>query len=154
VLVILLEEEEIVCGRHGDNILLWMPGSVEDLLVEIETVHRDLVLFPLPTRTYLSRFEHCLWLGHFSGGLQRHLFTRAPVKHSEEVVIATGHDGRVRPIPTALKLVEDAVVLIEGAQFGTEVLMNSEGFDRFGFHMKIPHLYGQVVPGNHVSAGI
>ena len=34
---------------------LWMPGSVKDLLVEVQAIHRDLVLFPLPARAHLIK---------------------------------------------------------------------------------------------------
>ena len=37
---------------------LWMPGSVKDLLVEVQAIHRDLVLFPLPARAHLSKIKH------------------------------------------------------------------------------------------------
>lgn len=71
-LIVLLEEEEIVGGGNRNDVLLWMPGSVENLLVEVKAIDGDLVLFPLPTRAHLSRFEHRLWLGDLSGSLQRH----------------------------------------------------------------------------------
>ena len=54
LLVILLEEEEIVGGGHGDDVLLRVPGSVQDLLVEVQAVHGDFILFPLATRTHLT----------------------------------------------------------------------------------------------------
>ena len=38
-LVILLEEEEVVGGGHGDDVLLRVPGSVQDLLVEVQAVN-------------------------------------------------------------------------------------------------------------------
>lgn len=38
-LVVLLEEEEVVGGGHGDDVLLRMPGSVQDLLVEVQAVN-------------------------------------------------------------------------------------------------------------------
>merc|ERR1712226_855575 len=62
-LIVLLEEKEIVCGSNSNDVLLWMPCSVENLLVEIKAINGDFVLFPLSTGAHLSRFEHCLWLG-------------------------------------------------------------------------------------------
>ena len=38
-LVVLLEEEEVVGGGHGDDVLLRMPGSVQNLLVEVQAVN-------------------------------------------------------------------------------------------------------------------
>ena len=53
LLVILLEEEEIVGGGHRDDVLLRVPGGVQDLLVEVQTVHGDLVLLPLAPGAHL-----------------------------------------------------------------------------------------------------
>ena len=39
---------------------LWMPGSVKDLLVEVQAIHRDLVLFPLPARAHLIKIRYSL----------------------------------------------------------------------------------------------
>ena len=39
MLVVLLEQEQVVCGSNGDDVLLRMPGSVKDLLIEVKTVH-------------------------------------------------------------------------------------------------------------------
>ena len=41
---------------------LWMPGSVKDLLVEVQAIHRDLVLFPLPARAHLSKSKYFISL--------------------------------------------------------------------------------------------
>ena len=60
LLVILLEEEEIVGGSHRDDVLLRVPGSVQDLLVEVQAVHGDLIFFPLPTRTHLETHLNCM----------------------------------------------------------------------------------------------
>merc|ERR1719505_501743 len=79
-LIILLEEEEIVRGRDSDNVLLRMPGCVKNLLVEVEAVDGDFVLFPLSTGAHLSGFEHRLWLGNLSRCLQRHFLAGASVK--------------------------------------------------------------------------
>ena len=54
MLVILLKQKEIVGSCHRDNVLLRMPGRVEDLLVEVQTVHGDLVLLPLAPGAHLN----------------------------------------------------------------------------------------------------
>lgn len=38
-LVVLLEEEEVVGGGHGNDVLLRMPGCVQNLLVEVQAVN-------------------------------------------------------------------------------------------------------------------
>jgi len=118
-LVLLLEEEQVVGGGHGDHVLLWVPGSVEDLFVEVQAVDADLVFLAFTPGTHLSRFEHSLWLGHFPGRLEGHLLAGIAVEHPEKVVVAAGHDRSVIPVPTTFKLVEDAVVLVERTQLGS-----------------------------------
>ena len=72
----------------------------------------------------------------------------------EEVVVAPSHDGGVRSVPATFKLVEDAVVLIERAQFRPEVLVDSVGLNRLGLHMQVPHLDGEIVPANNNKMSI
>ena len=84
----------------------------------------------MTTRTsdgaYLSGLEERLGLGDFPGRLVGDLFVRVAVKHSEEVVVGTGHDGSIVAVPTALELVENAVVLVERAQFRAQIFVNLE----------------------------
>ena len=54
MLVILLKQKEIVGSCHRDDVLLRMPGRVQDLLVEVQTVHGDLVLLPLAPGAHLQ----------------------------------------------------------------------------------------------------
>ena len=56
MLVILLKQKEIVGSCHRDDVLLRMPGRVQDLLVEVQTVNRDFVFLSLAARTHL-KFE-------------------------------------------------------------------------------------------------
>ena len=65
MLVILLEQKEVVGSCDSDDVLLRMPGRVENLLVEVKTVNRDFILFPLAPGTHLAWFEHCLWFSDF-----------------------------------------------------------------------------------------
>ena len=55
MLVILLKQKEIVGSCHRDDVLLRMPGRVQDLLVEVEAVDEDLVALALPRRRDLER---------------------------------------------------------------------------------------------------
>ena len=66
----------------------------------------------------------------------------------EEVVVAPRHNSGVCSVPAAFKLVEDAVVLVERAEFRPEVLVDSVGLDGLGLHVKVPHLDGEIVPTN------
>lgn len=60
----------------------------------------------------------------------------------------------VGSVPAALELVEDAVVLVEGAQFGAEVLVHMEALDGLGVHVQVPHLYRQVVTADHIAPAV
>ena len=46
-----------------------------------------------------------------------------------------------------LKLVKDAVVFIEAAELGAEVLVDGEGLDGLRLHVQVPHFDRQIVPG-------
>lgn len=63
--------------------------------------------------TYFSRFEYCFGLGNVPGRLVGDLLPGVPVKHPEEIVVRSGHDGRVVAVPATLELVENAVVLVQ-----------------------------------------
>lgn len=101
-----------------------MPGRVQDLLVKVQAVHADLVLFPLPARAHLARLQQRLRLDDVPTRLQRHLLLRVAVEHAEKVVIATRHYRRIVPVPAALELVENAIVLVQGTQFAAQVLVH------------------------------
>ena len=42
----------------------------------------------------------------------------------EKVVVTSCHDGGVCSVPSAFKLIKDAIVLVQGTQFGPEILMH------------------------------
>ena len=50
---LVLQQEEVVGGGHGDDVLVRVPGRVEDLLVEVQAVHVDLVLLPFAPGAHL-----------------------------------------------------------------------------------------------------
>lgn len=54
----ILEYEQVVGGRHRDYILLRMPGRVQDLLIEIEAIDADLVLFPFAAGANFTRLQY------------------------------------------------------------------------------------------------
>ena len=68
----------------------------------------------------------------------------------KEIVVAAGHDSRVGPIPAALELVEDAVVLIEAAQLGAQVLVDGERLDRLRLHVQVPHFHRKIIPSDKI----
>lgn len=90
-----------------------MPGGVQDLLVKVQTVDVDFVLFPLATGADLARLQDRLRLDDVPGRFQRDVLLAVAVEHAEEVVVAAGHDRTVVAVPAALELVEDAIVLVQ-----------------------------------------
>lgn len=44
-----LEDVQVVGGGDGDDVLGGVPGGVQDLLGEVQAVHADVVLPPLPS---------------------------------------------------------------------------------------------------------
>lgn len=50
---LVLEDVEVVGGCYGDDVLVWVPRSVEDLLAEVQAVDADLILTTLPTYAHL-----------------------------------------------------------------------------------------------------
>ena len=47
-----------------------------------------------------------------------------------------------------LKLVKDAVVFIEAAEFRAKVLVDGESLNRFRLHVQVPDFHWEIVPGN------
>ena len=64
---------------------------------------------------------------------------------SDEVIAVARHG--------ALKLVKDAVVLVEVAELGAEIVVNANGAHRLAFHVHVPELEREIVARNDVAAG-
>lgn len=150
-----LEDVQVVGGGDGDDVLSRVPGCVEDLLGEVQAVHADVVLPALsPGGT------HPPWLQDRSGfaalprRLQGHVPFGVAVEHAEKVVVGSSHDHTVRAVPGALKLVKDAVVFIQGAQFTAEVFMDLIRLHWPVLHVEVPDFDGEVVPCHHVASAV
>ncbi len=50
------------------------------------------------------------------------------------------------------KFVKYAIVLVQIAEFGTEMIVDMNGFDGFGFHSNIPYLQRHVIAGQYESS--
>lgn len=68
-----------------------MPGRVDDLLVKVQAVYTDLVLFAFPTCAHFARLQDGPRLAVLPRRLQGDVLPVATVKHPEEVVVGTGH---------------------------------------------------------------
>lgn len=91
-----LENVQVVGGCHSNHIIFGVPGSVEDLLIEVQAVHADLVLLPFAPCGHFARFECSPRFAALPGRLQCDVPPGVAVKHSEEVVVGAGHDGTER----------------------------------------------------------
>lgn len=88
---LVLENVEVVSGCYSDDVLVWMPRSVKDLLAEVEAVYTDLVFTTFPTNTHLARFENGSGFAVLPGRFQCDVTLCVPVKHSEEIVVGASH---------------------------------------------------------------
>lgn len=88
-----LEYVQIVGGGHSNDVVQRMPGSVEDLLVKVQTVYTDFILFALSTCAYFARFQHRSRFAVLPRCLKSHILPVASVKHPEEVVVGAGHNN-------------------------------------------------------------
>lgn len=110
-LELVLENEQIVGGRHGNDVVQRMPGGVQDFLVKVQTVDADLVLFALAAGADFARLQHHFRLDDVARRLQRQILgataaaaaaaavaaaagdaAAVALKHAEKVVVAAGHD--------------------------------------------------------------
>lgn len=127
---------------------------MEDLLVEVQAVHADLVLLPLATGGHFTWFKCGPWFAALSGCLQCDVPPGVPVKHSKEVVVGACHDGTVTAIPAALKLVKDAVVFIQRAKLTAKIFMDLIRLHWPVLHVEVPNFDGEVVTCHHIASAV
>ena len=158
----------VVRGRNRNTVLKGMPAHVQDLLVEVDLVGIGLLLHPTartrgaarPRASLLSiTLVHGRWYANLlrlEGRLVRlqHnlrlLLLVCRVDH-KVVVITAGHDVLGITGEHNLELVENAVVLIRIAQAGAQMLVDRNRLDWLAFHVDIPNLHSQIIPGNDVA---
>lgn len=86
-----LEYVQIVGGGHSNDVVQGVPGSMEDLLIEVQAVYTDLILFTFPTCAHFARLQDRPWLAVLPRRLESEVLSVASVEHPEEVVVGTGH---------------------------------------------------------------
>lgn len=79
------------------------------------------------------------------GRLEANVCPAVNVVDVEEVVIGAGDAARAIAAKHGLKLVKDAVVLVEVTKLGTQVVVHGNDAKRLAFHVDVPDLDGQVV---------
>lgn len=69
----------------------------------------------------------------------------------EVVVVRACHEVLVVTAHNALELVKDAVVLVQVAQLGPQLVVYVDGLHRTIVHVDVPQFEGQIVAGENVS---
>lgn len=91
-----LKYVQVVGGSYSDDVLVGVPGRVQDLFGKVQAVHADVVFPPLPTgRAHSPRFEDGPGFAALPRCLQRHVALGVAVEHAEEVVVGSRHDHTV-----------------------------------------------------------
>lgn len=91
-----LKYVQVVGGSDSNDVLVGMPGGVEDLFGKVQTVHADVVFPPLPAGGADSpRFEDGSGFAALSRCFKRHVPLGVAVEHAEEVVVGSRHDHTV-----------------------------------------------------------
>lgn len=144
-----------------------MPAHVQDLLVEVDLIRIGFLLHATAgagraagsrtgllsvTLAHRRRYTNLLCLECRLVCLEhnlRILFFLCGVDH-EVVVVAAGHNVLRVAREDHLELVEDAIVLVRIAEARAQVLVDGDGLDWLAFHVDIPNLHCQIVPGHNV----
>lgn len=86
-----LEDVEVVGGCHSDDIFLRVPGGVQDLLIEVQAVHTDLILLPFAACTNPAWLQDLPGLAALARSLQGDVPPLGAIQHSEEVIVGSSH---------------------------------------------------------------
>ena len=104
----LVVQVEIIGGGDGEDVVLGMPGGMEDFFVKVEAIDGNLVLFPLVRHADLARFQDLPRTNVFPRSLEGRLpLGSATIEHPKEVVVTPRHYLGVVAFPSALELVEN-----------------------------------------------
>ena len=104
---------EVVGGGHSEDVVLGMPGGMQDFFVEVEAIDGNFVLLPFVRHANLARFQDLTRSHVFARRLESRLpLGCAPVEHPKEVVVTPRHDLSIVTFPRALELVENTGVFL------------------------------------------
>lgn len=88
----LLEYVKVIDCCQCNDVILRMPGGIQDLSAEVQAVDADLVpLAPAP-RAHAPGLERATGRAVLPRGLQAHVTLGVAIEHPEEVVIRARHD--------------------------------------------------------------
>lgn len=86
---------------------------MQDFLIEVQTVDTNLVLFPLIARIHFAGLQNGLRLDNILRRLHRQVLLGVAIEDTEEIIITARHYRRIVAIPTALKFIKNAVILVQ-----------------------------------------
>lgn len=75
-----------------------MPSCMQDLFAEVQTVHANFVFPPFAPNAHFAGLEYGPGFAVFPRGLQGYVTLGVAVKHSEKIVVGTGHYDTVKQV--------------------------------------------------------
>lgn len=119
-------------------------------IVNIDVLHSTSTCMILPPLALRAR--QLLGLECALVSLQHDVLVCVLLKDVEVVVVAPSQDLVVVRTPERLKLVKDAIVLVEVAQFRPDVLVDRNRLHRLVLHVDVPDLQREVVSREDVPS--
>ena len=86
--------------------------------------------------------------------LVHHLLLGVAVERLEKVVVRTAQDLIVISTPVALELVKNTVVLVQDAEFISEIIVHRVSLHRSTLHIQIPHFDVEIVACAEVATRV
>eukprot|EP01085_Mycamoeba_gemmipara_P000144 Mycagemm_TRINITY_DN9885_c0_g2::TRINITY_DN9885_c0_g2_i1::g.144::m.144 type:complete len:232 gc:universal TRINITY_DN9885_c0_g2_i1:1157-462(-) len=129
---------------------------MEDLLAKVDGIRIDalgtgLGLAWFARSTGGCRLAPCARLGELAR-LHERVVLALWVEQVEVVVVRAGEKVRAVARQAALKLVKDAIVLVQIAELGAEVVVDGDHLHGLALHVHVPHLQRQVVARDDVAS--
>ncbi|KAI3479668.1 hypothetical protein L1887_58289 [Cichorium endivia] len=150
------ELPDVIGGCDRDRVLARMEAGMQDLLVKVRIVEVDLAWCAERAVgalvALLARARHALGLERRLVRLQHHVGAVVLVKHVEVVVVAARQHLLAIGSPQRLELVKDAVVLVQVAQLGAQMVVDGDRLDRLVVHVDVPDLEREVVARQDVAS--
>jgi len=134
---------QVVEPAHGNDGLGRVPCEVHGLARKVNRRH---------VGRRLGLGGGAVALSGRAGGLDDHVVAAGAVVQVQQVGVAAG--GKVLAVgrDDALKLVENAVVFVQVAQLGPQVLVDLNRLHRPRLHLDVPNLERQVVARHNIAS--
>lgn len=87
-----LKDIEVVSGCNGNDVFRRVPGHVQNLFREVQTVHAHIATATPAPGVNAAGPQHGSWFAALAPRLEGHAATRLTIKHPEKTVIRSCHD--------------------------------------------------------------